>query len=68
MLKMLDTLNMLGALGALKKLGTLKALGLFNLLKSNSFENEFHITARKDKKLVLKYIIILLNKLTLSYK
>jgi hypothetical protein len=39
-----------------------------NLLKSNSFEDEFHITARKSKKFVLKYIIIVLGKLTLSYK
>jgi hypothetical protein len=40
----------------------------FNLLKNNSFEDEFHITIRKDKKFVLKYIIIILDKLTLFYK
>jgi hypothetical protein len=39
-----------------------------NLLKGNSSEDEFHITARKDKELVLKYIIAILGKLTLFYK
>jgi hypothetical protein len=40
----------------------------FNLLKGNSFENEFHITIRKNKKFVLKYIMAVLDKLTLFYK
>jgi hypothetical protein len=40
----------------------------FNLLKDNSFEDEFYITVRKSKKFVFKYIIMVLDKLTLFYK